>query len=159
MVAGCAVRAVGVRPIKGMRMSQMPGTARSARVVLFAVGALSVVAVVWLGVVAAMFETGALGGLILGMLLLAATLFALLAVASFVLATKFTGGGRKVRFGAVVVGWVTFVGSTIAALASHAAWGAATMAGALLLVLSVASATKDWFDVPHHVRMPARWPE
>ncbi|MGW1882750.1 hypothetical protein [Streptomyces sp. NPDC001970] len=133
-------------------MSRMPGTARCARAMLFVVGASSVVPVVWLTVVAATFETGALGELILGMLLLAALPFALLAAASFVIAAKFADGGNKVRVGAVVIGWVILVGSAVAVPAGYEMCGAGVAAGALLIALSTREGTRDWFD---RARLPS----
>ncbi|WP_351228151.1 hypothetical protein [Streptomyces sp. NPDC002133] len=133
-------------------MSRMPGTARCARAVLFAVGASGVVPVLWLTVVAATFETGALGELILGLLLLAALPFALLAVASFVVAAKFAGGGDKVRVGAVVIGWVVLVGSAVAVPAGYELGGAGVAVGALLIALSTREGTRDWFD---RARLPS----
>jgi hypothetical protein len=112
-------------------MTQMPGTARCSRAMLVVVGASSAVPVVWLTVIAATFETGALGELVLGMLLLAAIALALLAGASFTIAAKFADGGNKVRVGAVVVGWVIIVGSAVALLADHGVWAAGVAVGAL----------------------------
>jgi hypothetical protein len=112
------------------------------------VGASSVVPVVWLTVVAVTFRTGALGELVVGMLVLAALPFALLAVASFVIAAKFAGGGDKARVGAVVVGWVTVVGGAVAALAHHGMWGVGVPAGALLTALATSEGTRYWFDPP-----------
>ncbi|MET9902889.1 hypothetical protein [Streptomyces sp. NPDC006446] len=133
-------------------MTQMPGTARCARAVLVVVGASSVACVAWLTVVAATFETGALGELILGMLLIAVILSALLAVASFVIAAQFADGGSKVRVGTVAVGWVVVVGSAVAVLGHHGVWGAGAAVGALLTALSTTEGTREWFGRP---RLPS----
>ncbi|MFF8196530.1 hypothetical protein ACF05L_37995 [Streptomyces bobili] len=129
-------------------MTQMPGAARCARAMLVVAGMASVVALVLLTMVAATFETGALGELILAVLLLAAIPLVLLAVASFVLAAKFADGGGKVRLGAVVVGWILVAGSTAAVLAHHGWWGAGLAVGALLTAFSSAERTREWFERP-----------
>ncbi|MFM9705828.1 hypothetical protein [Streptomyces galilaeus] len=129
-------------------MTQMPGAARCARAMLVAAGTASVVALVALAMVAATFEPGALGELILAMLLLAAVPLVVLAVASFVLAARFADGGDRVRLGAVVVGWMLVAGSAIAVPAHHGWWGAGVVVGALLTAFSTAERTREWFARP-----------
>ncbi|MEV5488614.1 hypothetical protein AB0L47_11495 [Streptomyces bobili] len=129
-------------------MTQMPGAARCARALLVAAGTASVVALVPLAKVAATFEPGALGELILAMLLLAAVPLVALAVASFVLAAKFADGGDRVRLGAVVVGWMLVAGSAAAVPAHHGWWGAGVAVGALLTAFAGAERTREWFARP-----------
>ncbi|TDC74495.1 hypothetical protein [Streptomyces hainanensis] len=126
-------------------MNRLPGTARWARATLLVVGAAGVVAGGWLTVVAATFETGALGELILGMLLLAALGVALFAVLAFAIAARFADGGDGVRLGAVAMGWALVVGSGGAGLAVHGAWGVGVAVGGLLALLATREDTRDWF--------------
>ncbi|MET7608463.1 hypothetical protein [Streptomyces avermitilis] len=133
-------------------MTQMPGTARCARAVLVVVGTLSAVTVAWLTAAAATLETGALGELVLGILLLTAIASAALAVTSFTLAAKFTHGSNKTRTGAAAVGWVTILASTIALLTDHRMGATGAAAGTLLIVLSTRQDIRNWFDRP---RLPA----
>ncbi|MFJ9025424.1 hypothetical protein ACIRPU_36445 [Streptomyces sp. NPDC102259] len=126
-------------------MTRMPVTARYARVLLLALGLSGLACSVRLAVAAAVFESGALGGLVVGVLLLAATGCAALAVASLVISARFADGGGAVRGGAVAVGWVIVLGSSVAALAHHLAWSAGTALGAVLVALSSGAATREWF--------------
>ncbi|MGW1723429.1 hypothetical protein ACWCQK_10940 [Streptomyces sp. NPDC002306] len=127
-------------------MTQLPGTARSARALLVVVGAAGAVGLTGLIVAAVTFRTGALGELVLGMMALAAIPCAALAVTSFVLARKFADGGDSVRVGAVAVGWVVIVAGAVALLAGREMWGGAGITlGAVLTVLSTTERTRDWF--------------
>ncbi|MFE7931552.1 hypothetical protein ACFU6S_23055 [Streptomyces sp. NPDC057456] len=123
----------------------MPVTARYARALLLALGLSGLACSVRLAVAAAVFESGALGGLVVGMLLVAAAACAALGVASLVISARFTDGGGAVRRGAVAVGWVIVLGSSVAALAHHFAWSAGTALGAALVALSSGAATREWF--------------
>ncbi|WP_392842179.1 hypothetical protein [Streptomyces sp. LN500] len=69
-------------------MVQMPGTVKSARALLLVVGAGNIVAALWLMTAAATLQTGAMGQLIIGLLLLAALPFGSLAAAAIVIAAK-----------------------------------------------------------------------
>ncbi|MEV7680344.1 hypothetical protein AB0O64_17595 [Streptomyces sp. NPDC088341] len=137
-------------------MSQMPGAVRSVRALLLTVGAGNILAALWLVVAAATLETGAMGGLIVGVLLLAALPFGMLAAAAIVVAAKCPNGGKGVRIGAVVVGSLIIVGSSIItgtainAKLPNGAWGFGVAAGALVIVLSTRQNTRDWFDRPRH---------
>ncbi|MGY4917082.1 hypothetical protein ACWD9K_17970 [Streptomyces sp. 900116325] len=82
-------------------MVQMPGTVKSARALLLVVGAGNIVASLWLMMAAATLRTGAMGQLVIGLLLLAALPFGTVAAAAIVIAAKFTTGGHRVRIGAV----------------------------------------------------------
>ncbi|MFI5473563.1 hypothetical protein ACIA6D_25385 [Streptomyces cacaoi] len=126
-------------------MTRMPVTARYARALLVALGLSGIACSVRLTAAAAVFESGALGGLVVGMLLLAATGCAVLAVTSLVISARFADGGGAVGRGAVVVGWVIILGSSVAALAHHFAWGAGVALGALLVALSSGAAAREWF--------------
>ncbi|MDR6974110.1 amino acid transporter [Streptomyces sp. 3330] len=136
-------------------MTRMPVTARYARVSLVGLGLSGVACSARLAVAAADFESGALGGPVVGLLLLAATACAVLAVASLVVAARFTGGGGAVRASAVGLGWVFVVSGSIAALAHHPAWSADAALGALLVALADGTTTREWFD---RARLPAREP-
>lgn len=127
-------------------MTRMPGTARYARALLVALGLAGLACAVRLTAAAAVFESGALGGPVLGMLLLAATGCAALAVTSLVISARFADGGGAVRRGAVVVGWVIALGGLVAGLAHHFAWGGGAALGAVLVVLSSGESAKEWFD-------------
>ncbi|MET7788653.1 hypothetical protein ABZS93_18880 [Streptomyces sp900116325] len=133
-------------------MVQMPGTVKSARALLLVVGAGNIVASLWLMMAAATLRTGAMGQLVIGLLLLAALPFGTLAAAAIVIAAKFTTGGHRVRIGAVAVGSLTVVGSSIiagtaiSAKLHNGAWGMAVAVGALVIVLSTRQDTRDWFD-------------
>ncbi|MFF3327425.1 hypothetical protein [Streptomyces sp. NPDC002889] len=116
---------------------------------LFVVGAMSIVAGLWFAVVAAILETGALGQLMVGLLLLAAGLFATLAVASMVIAARFANGGNGVRVGAVVIGSLIVTGSAVTVMTHHGAWGVGGAVGILVIVLSTREDTRDWFARPH----------
>ncbi|WP_326816566.1 hypothetical protein OIE61_05285 [Streptomyces sp. NBC_01762] len=135
-------------------MSQMPGTVKSARALLFVVGAGNTVAALWLVMAAATLRTGAMGQLVIGLLLLVALPFGTLAAAAIVIAAKFTTGGHRVRKGAVVVGSLLIVvslitaGTAISAKLYDGTWGIAVVAGALVIVLSTGQDTRDWFDRP-----------
>ncbi|MFI5632575.1 hypothetical protein ACIA8E_24990 [Streptomyces sp. NPDC051664] len=135
-------------------MVQMPGTVKSARAVLIVVGAGNIVAALWLMMVAATLQTGAMGQLVIGLLFLAALPFGTLAAAAFVIAAKFTTGGHQVRIGAVVVGSLVIVGSliiagtAISAKLHNGVWGIVVAVGALVIVLSTRQDTRDWFDRP-----------
>ncbi|WP_405966491.1 hypothetical protein OG613_04175 [Streptomyces sp. NBC_00015] len=126
-------------------MTRMPVTARYARALLVALGLSGIAGSVRLAAAAAVFESGALGGLVVGMLLLAATGCATLAVTSLVISARFADGGGAVRRGAVVVGWLIALGGLAAALTQHFAWSAGAAAGALLVALSSGTATREWF--------------
>lgn len=110
-------------------MVQMPGTVKSARALLLVVGAGNIVAALWLMTAAVTLQTGAMGQLIIGLLLLAALPFGSLAAAAIVIAAKFTTGGHRVRIGAVVVGTLVIAGSliitstAISAKLHDGAWG------------------------------------
>jgi hypothetical protein len=123
----------------------MPVTARYARTLLVVLGLSGIAGSVRLAAAAAVFESGALGGLVVGMLLLAAAGCAALAVASLVISARFADGGGAVRGGAVAVGWLIALGSLAAALTQHVAWSAGAGAGALLVALSSGPATREWF--------------
>ncbi|MGY5033712.1 hypothetical protein ACWC9U_23100 [Streptomyces sp. 900116325] len=103
---------------------------------------------------AATLQTGATGQLVIGLLLLAVLPFGTLAAAAVVIPVKFTTGGHRVRIGAVAVGAVTVVGSSIIAGTAisvkphNGAWGTAVAVGALVIVLSTRQDTRDWFDRP-----------
>ncbi|MDI9885086.1 hypothetical protein QMZ92_11940 [Streptomyces sp. HNM0645] len=130
-------------------MSQMPGTVRSVRAVLHAVGAGSVLASLGFVVAAATLETGALGALFVGLLLLAALLLGVFAVT--VIARKFAGGGNRVRIGAVAIGSLLTLGGAIGLVAHSGAWGAwaaGVAAGLFVTVLSTGDASREWFDLP-----------
>ncbi|MET7524996.1 hypothetical protein [Streptomyces sp900116325] len=134
-------------------MVQMPGTVKSARALLLVVGAGNIVASLWLMMAAATLRTGAMGQLVIGLLLLAALPFGTVAAAAIVIAAKFTTtGGHRVRIGAVAVGSLTVVGSStiagtaISAKLHNGAWGMAVAVGALVIVLSTRQDTRDWFD-------------
>ncbi|KQX65047.1 hypothetical protein ASD48_18305 [Streptomyces sp. Root1310] len=99
-----------------------------------------------LAAAAAVFESGALGGMIVGLLLLAATACAALAVTSLVVSARFADGGGAVRRGAVGVGWVIAVSGSVATLAHHVAWSAGAVLGSLLVALAGGAATREWFD-------------
>lgn len=129
-------------------MSQMPGTVRSVRAVLLAVGAGSALASLGFVVAAATLETGALGALFVGLLLLAALLLGLFAAAVIVIARKFTDGGNGVRIGAVAVGALLTSGSASGLLAHSGAWGAGVAAGLFVTVLSMGDASREWFGLP-----------
>ncbi|MGW6745579.1 hypothetical protein ACWGDX_33400 [Streptomyces sp. NPDC055025] len=137
-------------------MSQMPGTVRSVRVLLLTVGAGNILAALWLVVAAATLETGAMGGLIAGMLLVAALPFGMLAAAAIVVAAKCPDGGKGVRVGAVVVGSLIIVGSSVVtgtaidAKLPDGAWGFGVAVGVLVIVLSTRRNTRDWFDRSRH---------
>ncbi|MGW0874499.1 hypothetical protein ACWD3Z_29050 [Streptomyces sp. NPDC002740] len=126
-------------------MTRMPVTAVYARMLLVALGLSGIACSVRLAVAAAVFESGALGAPVVGMLLLAATGCAVLAVASLVISARFAGGGGAVRGGAVAVGWVIVLGGSVAALAQHFAWSAGAALGAALVALSSGAATREWF--------------
>ncbi|MFE5108052.1 hypothetical protein [Streptomyces sp. NPDC056663] len=154
-MAGSAVRAATqVSPFEGTRMVQMPGTVKSARALLLVVGAGNIVAALWLMTAAVTLQTGAMGQLIIGLLLLAALPFGSLAAAAIVIAAKFTTGGHRVRIGAVVVGTLVIAGSLIITSTAisvklhDGAWGIGVTAGALVVVLSTRQDTRDWFDRP-----------
>ncbi|MEU2433680.1 hypothetical protein ABZ611_30020 [Streptomyces sp. NPDC007861] len=129
-------------------MSQMPGTVRSVRAMLLAVGAGSVVAALGFVVAAATFETGALGTVVVGFFLLAAVLLGAFAAASIVIASKFADGGNGVRIGAVVVGSLLTVGSATGLMAHSGAWGFGVVVGLLVTILSTREDTRDWFGLP-----------
>ncbi|MFB6704941.1 hypothetical protein ACFCW6_09535 [Streptomyces sp. NPDC056333] len=135
-------------------MVQMPGTVKSARALLLVVGAGNIVASLWLMTAAATLQTGAMGQLVIGLLLLAALPFGTLAAAAIVTAAKFTTGGHRVRIGAVAVGSLTVVGSpiiagtAISAKLHNGVWGIAVAVGALVIVLSTGQDSRDWFDRP-----------
>ncbi|WP_314220664.1 hypothetical protein [Streptomyces zaehneri] len=127
-------------------MTRMPVTARYARTLLVVLGLSGIAGSVRLAAAAAVFESGALGAPAVGLLLLAATACAALAVTSLVVSARFAEGGGAVRRGAVVVGWVIVVSGSVAALAHHAAWSAGAALGALLVALAGGAATRQWFD-------------
>lgn len=135
-------------------MVQMPGTVKSARALLLVVGAGNIVASLWLMTAAATLQTGAMGQLVIGLLLLAALPFGTFAAAAIVIAAKFTTGGHRVRRGAVVVGSLIIAGSSIIAGTAISAqlhngvWGSGVAVGALVIVLSTRQDTRDWFDRP-----------
>ncbi|TLQ47543.1 hypothetical protein [Streptomyces marianii] len=132
-------------------MSQMPGTVRSVRAVLLAVGAVSVLASLGFVVAAATLETGALGALFVGLLLLAALLLGVFATAVIAIARRFAGGGNGVRIGAVAIGSLLTLGGASGLVAHSGAWGswaAAVAAGLFVTVLSTGDASREWFDLP-----------
>ncbi|WP_411087366.1 hypothetical protein [Streptomyces sp. 061-3] len=135
-------------------MSQMPGTVKSTRALLLVVGAGNIVAALWLVMAAATLQTGAMGQLIVGLLLLVALPFGTLAAAAIVIAAKFTTGGHRIRKGAVVVGSLLIVvaliidSTAISAKLFNGTWVVAVVAGALVIVLSTRQDTRDWFDRP-----------
>ncbi|MFB6982611.1 hypothetical protein [Streptomyces scopuliridis] len=131
-------------------MNQMPGAVKAARALLLAVGAGNILAVLWIVVAAATLETGAMGELIVGMLLLAALSFGMLAAAAILVAAKCANGGKGVRIGAVVVGSLIITSTAINAKLPNSAWGFGVTAGALVIVLSTRQNTRDWFDRPRH---------
>ncbi|MFD9391678.1 hypothetical protein ACFWBB_13395 [Streptomyces sp. NPDC060000] len=126
-------------------MTRMPGTARYARALLIALGLSGLVCALRLTAAAAAFESGALGGLVLGMLLTAAAGCAVVAVAALVVSARFAEGGGAVRRGTVVVGWVIALGSLGAGLAHHFAWSTGIAPGVLLVALSSGESAKEWF--------------
>ncbi|WP_406010870.1 hypothetical protein OG440_35630 [Streptomyces sp. NBC_00637] len=126
-------------------MTRMPVTARYARTLLIGLGVSGIACSVRLAVAAAVFESGALGGLVVGMLWLAAAGCAVLAVAALVISARFADGGGAVRRGAVAVGWVILLGGLAATLAHHPAWSAGAALGAALVALSSGTATREWF--------------
>ncbi|MCZ7461950.1 hypothetical protein [Streptomyces sp. WMMC940] len=129
-------------------MSQMPGTVRSVRAVLLAVGVGSVLAALGFVVAAATLETGALGALVVGLLLLAALLLGVFAAAAIAIAWKFTNGGDAVRTGAVAIGALVTSGSASGLVAHSGAWGIGVAAGLFVTVLSTGDASREWFDLP-----------
>ncbi|MFF0290638.1 hypothetical protein [Streptomyces sp. NPDC005262] len=135
-------------------MSRMSGTVKSARALLLVVGAGNIVAALWLVWAAATLQTGAMGQVVIGLLLLAALPFGALAAAAIVSAAKFTTGGHRVRIGAVGIGSLILVGSlitagtAISAKLHNGAWGVDVVAGALVIVLSTKRDARDWFDRP-----------
>lgn len=130
-------------------MSQMPGGVRAVRAMLLAIGAGSLVSALWFVTAAATLETGTMGELIVGLLLLKATPFGLLAAIAIVTATKFSHGGQRARIGAVVVGTTIAASCTIGVLVHDGVWGFGVAAGFLVIVLSTSQDTRDWFG---------RWP-
>ncbi|MEU4129965.1 hypothetical protein [Streptomyces wuyuanensis] len=130
-------------------MNQMPGTVRSVRAVLLAVGTGSVVAALGFVTAAATLETGALGALFVGLLLLAALLLGIFASAAIVIASKFTDGGRGVRIGAVAIGSLLTLASASGLAAHSGVWGVGVAAGLYVTVLSTRDSSRDWFDLPH----------
>ncbi|MFJ1808106.1 MULTISPECIES: hypothetical protein [unclassified Streptomyces] len=127
-------------------MTRMPAPARYARALLVVLGLSGIACAVRLAAAAAALESGALGGLALGMLVSAAAGCAVPAVTALVVSARFADGGHAVRRGAVAVGWVIALGSLVAGLAHHFAWGAGIALGALLVTLSSGESTKEWFD-------------
>ncbi|MEU2262097.1 hypothetical protein ABZ557_17900 [Streptomyces sp. NPDC019645] len=129
-------------------MSRMPGTVRSVRAVLLAIGAGSVVAAVGFVVAAATLQTGALGAILVGLFLLAALLLGMFASAAIVVASKFTDGGKGVRIGAVAIGSALALGSACGLATHSGAWGVGVATGLCVTVLSTRDSARDWFDVP-----------
>ncbi|MDX3855605.1 hypothetical protein [Streptomyces sp. AK02-01A] len=129
-------------------MTRMPGTARSVRAMLFAVGALNGVAAVWFTVAGVTFESGALGLVGAALFFFAAILSGTLAVVSIVIASRFAHGGDGARTGAVVIGSLIVAGGAVGMMTDRGAWGAGTVAGVLMIALCAGRDTRDWFDRP-----------
>ncbi|MEU5072182.1 hypothetical protein AB0G76_11605 [Streptomyces asoensis] len=127
-------------------MTRMPGTARCARALLLLLGVSGLVCAGRLAVAAAGFESGALGGPVLAVLLLAAAACGATAVTALAVAARFAEGGGRVRRAAAAVGWVFAVAGAAAGLVHHAAWSAGSAAGALLVGLVGGERARDWFD-------------
>lgn len=138
-------------------MTRMPGSARWARALLVGTAVAGGAGAVRFAAAAASLETGALGALFLGVLLLGATGCALTAVASLVVSARFVNGGPAVRNGAAAVGWVTVVGSLAGFLTHDHSWAAGVTGGALLVALAGRRETRDWFErgVPAAAPAPA----
>ncbi|MEU3187978.1 hypothetical protein ABZ707_27815 [Streptomyces sp. NPDC006923] len=129
-------------------MTRMPGTVRSVRAMLCAVGALNAVGAGWFAVAGVTFESGALGLVGVVALLLAAILAGALATISLVIASKFAKGGDGVRTGGVVIGSLTAAVGAVGMTADSGAWGAGIVAGGVMVALCTGRDSRDWFDRP-----------
>ncbi|OQD57729.1 hypothetical protein BM536_001175 [Streptomyces phaeoluteigriseus] len=130
-------------------MSQMPRSVKSVCALLLVIGAGSLLPALWFVAEAGTLGTGAMGELIVGLLLLKVLPFGMLAVGSVVIAAQFGHGGDRVRIGAVVVGSVVAGLCAIGALVHDGSWSFGIGAGFLVIVLLTSQDARDWFG---------RWP-
>jgi hypothetical protein len=134
---------------------QMPGTVKTARVLLFVVGGLNVLAALLLAVAGAALQSGEVStadteGLSGGLLFFMAVISAALAVAAIVIAAKFGKGGNGVRVGAIVVGSLIIASGAVNVATGNAPSIVGLAIGVLVVVFSAKQDAKMWFNRPRY---------